>query len=138
MIHFPNITENNGDNKWGLHEFRDGSIYHCYKNCNGYWTAIGPATPIVVSEENEDRPSIVITTGQVPLETAVKIAKRTRKQRSDKGQKRMPLSKSASKKAVGKNIKTEKKAGRPQKQAVAIALSTQRRAKGKKGKNKNA
>jgi hypothetical protein len=40
--------------------------------------------------------------------------------------------KSASKAAVGKNIKTEKAAGRPQKQAVAIALSVQRKARGKK------
>jgi hypothetical protein len=37
----------------------------------------------------------------------------------------MPLIKSASKKAVSQNIRTEIKAGRPQKQAVAIALSTQ-------------
>jgi hypothetical protein len=43
----------------------------------------------------------------------------------------MPLIKSSSKKAVGQNIKTEMRAGRPQKQAVAIALSEQRRAKGK-------
>lgn len=43
----------------------------------------------------------------------------------------MPLKKSASKKAVGQNIKTEMRAGRPQKQAVAIALETQRRAKKK-------
>ena len=46
----------------------------------------------------------------------------------------MPLIKSKSKEAVGKNIKTEMKAGRPQKQAVAIALETQRRAKKKKSK----
>jgi hypothetical protein len=46
----------------------------------------------------------------------------------------MPLKKSASKKAVSENIRTEIKAGRPQKQAVAIALETQRRAK--KGKKK--
>ena len=46
----------------------------------------------------------------------------------------MPLIKSKSKEAVGKNIKTEMKAGRPQKQAVAIALETQRRAKKKKTK----
>lgn len=45
----------------------------------------------------------------------------------------MPLDKSGSKKSVSKNIRTEMKAGRPQKQAVAIALSVQRRAK-KKGK----
>lgn len=41
----------------------------------------------------------------------------------------MPLNKSGSKKAVSQNIKTEMKAGRPQKQAVAIALSVQRRSK---------
>lgn len=45
----------------------------------------------------------------------------------------MPLKKSASKAAVSQNIRTEMKAGRPQKQAVAIALSVQRRAKRKKG-----
>ena len=44
----------------------------------------------------------------------------------------MPLDKSGSKKSVGKNIKTEEAAGRPRKQAIAIALSVQRR--GKKGK----
>ena len=43
----------------------------------------------------------------------------------------MPLNKSGSKKAVSENIKTEIKAGRPQKQAVAIALDVQRRSKGK-------
>lgn len=39
----------------------------------------------------------------------------------------MPLSKGNNKKAVSKNIKTEMKAGKPQKQAVAIALNTARR-----------
>ncbi len=44
----------------------------------------------------------------------------------------MPLVKSGSKEAVGKNIKTEMKAGKPKKQAVAIALATERKyAKGK-------
>ena len=41
----------------------------------------------------------------------------------------MPLKKSKSKKAVSENIKTEVSAGKPQKQAVAIALDVQRRAK---------
>lgn len=45
----------------------------------------------------------------------------------------MPLKKSASKKEVSENIKIEMGAGKPQKQAVAIALDVQRRAK-KKGK----
>lgn len=52
----------------------------------------------------------------------------------------MPLIKSKSDKAVGKNIATEMHAGKPQKQAIAIALSTQRAAakKGRKGKNESA
>ena len=41
----------------------------------------------------------------------------------------MPLVKSASKKAVSKNIKTEMKHWKPQKQAVAIALSVAKKAK---------
>lgn len=41
----------------------------------------------------------------------------------------MPLDKSGSKAAVGKNIKTEMAAGKPQKQAVAIAMNTKREAK---------
>lgn len=40
----------------------------------------------------------------------------------------MPLIKSKSKEAISKNIKTEMKAGKPQKQAVAIALDVARRA----------
>lgn len=43
----------------------------------------------------------------------------------------MPLTKSASDKAVRKNIKAEMAAGKPRKQAVAIALDVQRQAKGK-------
>jgi hypothetical protein len=48
----------------------------------------------------------------------------------------MPLIKSTSKKAVGKNIRTEMAAGKPQKQAVAIALSVQRDAEKKNSKTK--
>jgi hypothetical protein len=52
----------------------------------------------------------------------------------------MPLVKGLSKKSVAKNIKTEIKAGKPQPQAVAIALSTARKALAlkpiKKGKQK--
>jgi hypothetical protein len=38
----------------------------------------------------------------------------------------MPLDKSGSAQAIGKNIKTEMKTGKPKKQAVAIALSVER------------
>ncbi len=44
----------------------------------------------------------------------------------------MPLKKCASKACVSKNIKTEMKAGKPQKQDVAIALDVARKAKAKK------
>jgi hypothetical protein len=46
----------------------------------------------------------------------------------------MPLSKGYSKKALGKNIATEMGHGRSQKQAVAIAMSTARKAAKKAGK----
>lgn len=44
----------------------------------------------------------------------------------------MPLKKGSSKKTVSTNIKELMKSGRPQKQAVAIALSEARRSKRRK------
>ena len=46
----------------------------------------------------------------------------------------MPLIKSKSDKAVGKNIAKETAAGKPRKQAIAIALDVQRRAAKKRKK----
>lgn len=44
----------------------------------------------------------------------------------------MPLKKGSSRETISQNIRTEKAAGKPQKQAVAIALHTARKSGGKK------
>ena len=49
----------------------------------------------------------------------------------------MPLVKGFTQKSIGKNIKTELKAGKPRKQAIAIALSQARDA-AKKDKTKDS
>jgi hypothetical protein len=46
----------------------------------------------------------------------------------------MPLIKGYSAKSISKNIRTELKAGKPRKQAIAIALSTARKVKKKRKK----
>jgi len=50
----------------------------------------------------------------------------------------MPLIKSKSKKAIGKNISAEEHAGKPHDQSVAIALNVARKAGAKIAKGKSA
>jgi hypothetical protein len=50
----------------------------------------------------------------------------------------MPLKKGFSRASIGKNIKMEEKAGRPKKQAIAIALNVARDAAMKAGKPSKA
>jgi len=64
------------------------------------------------------------------------VKKPTLKKATTRKEKAVPLKKSASPKAFKENIKTEIKAGKPVKQAVAIAYAEKNAAKSKKAKSK--
>jgi hypothetical protein len=72
----------------------------------------------------------------VPLQQ-VRLSNQQKQQRKQRLNNIMPLIKSTSNKAFQKNIKKEIAAGKPQKQAVAIAYATKRQAAKKtKGNSK--
>ena len=66
----------------------------------------------------------------------IPVATRGKNNKPKRKGKKMPITKGYSKKTVSKNIKTEMKAGKPQKQAVAIALSVAKKAKKAASKKK--
>ncbi len=39
----PNVSINESTN-WGVHRFKDGQEWSCYRNNHGFWTAINPIT----------------------------------------------------------------------------------------------
>lgn len=49
----------------------------------------------------------------------------------------MPLKRGYSRKSVSANIKAERRAGKPKKQAIAIALNVARKARRRAGKRKS-
>jgi len=76
-----------------------------------------------------------ITEDFEPRKAEIK-AKPALKKATTRKEKTVPLKKSASPKAFKENIKTEVKAGKPVKQAVAIAYAEKREATKAKGKKK--
>jgi hypothetical protein len=83
-------------------------------------------------EDNDDGPKIHKPRYINPLELLEEIIgnykQNERSQMHPKESSKMPLVKGKSKESIGKNIKIEKEAGKPQKQAVAIALNVARKA----------
>src|SRR5438874_2497945 len=70
---------------------------------------------------------VEVTQETIALKTDFDARLHTRAKRCDRVQV-MPLIRSTTKAAVSENVRREVEAGRPQKQAVAIALETKRRA----------
>ena len=64
-MEIPNLSVNNGNPNWGLHEFSDGAVWHCCKNPLNFWTAIGPA--------RESTKPIKLVLGQVNIRPALHL-----------------------------------------------------------------
>ena len=61
-----------------------------------------------------------------------RLVKGNGEQESDSGDEIMPLKKGSSRETIGENIRTEMAEGKPQKQAVAIALNVAGKSRKKK------
>ena len=102
----PNLSINNGSPDWGLHRFEDNVVFHCARNPNGFWTAIGPAKELVQP--------IKPIRGQIELPVVVNLIE-------DK------LIMSGFKKAFPKD-KAEKKASKTEKKSVKTADKKEKKA----------
>jgi hypothetical protein len=104
-MEIPNLSINNGSPDWGLHRFEDNVVFHCAKNPNGFWTAIGPA--------KEQTKPIKLVLGQVNIQPALHLVE-------DKNM-------SGVKKAFPKD-KAEKKASKTEKKSVKTADKKEKKA----------